>query len=38
MNLYNEEQLELVKKHNEMLTRENEKLSDACQKYMKEAR
>lgn len=35
MNDYNEEQVRILKEHNDFLTSENEKLSAACEKYMK---
>ena len=38
MAVFNEEQLEMLKKHNDFLTNENAKLSKACEKYMNEAR
>lgn len=38
MDNYNEEQINMLKQHNEFLTSENEKLSKACERYMTEAK
>jgi hypothetical protein len=38
MDNYNEEQITMLKQHNEFLTGENEKLVKACERYMGEAK
>lgn len=38
MENYNEEQIKILREHNEFLTSENEKLVKACEKYMNEAK
>ena len=38
MQFYNEEQLDIVRKEKEMLLEENQRLSNMCEKYAKDAR